>query len=124
MAARLQLVTMHSEPDQTRETAFKFAPGQRLKFDPERAVWREVRDELVVFEVPTTTYLTLNGSARTLWKQLADGATPVELTAELVATYAIPEDKAARDVERFLEALEARSLLLPLRDASYEGPDG
>ena len=37
----------------------KFAPGQRLKFDPERALWREVGDELVIFEVPTTTYLTL-----------------------------------------------------------------
>ena len=70
----------------------KFAPGQRLKFDPERALWREVGDELVIFEVPTTTYLTLNSAARTLWKHLADGASPVELTAELVATYAIAED--------------------------------
>jgi hypothetical protein len=104
---------MRSEPDQMPEPTPKFAPGQRLKFDPERALWREVGDELVIFEVATTTYLTLNSSARTLWKHLADGASPVELTAELVATYAIAEDMAARDVERFLEALEARSLLLP-----------
>jgi hypothetical protein len=109
----LRLTRMGSEPDEIPEAVRGLAPGQRLRLDPERALWRDVGDEIVIFEVPTATYLTLNSSARTLWKHLEDGATPVELAAELVASYAVPEDKAVRDVQKFLEALQARSLLLP-----------
>jgi Coenzyme PQQ synthesis protein D (PqqD) len=89
-----------------------FAPDQRLGLDSERAVWREVGDEIVILDVPTATYLTLNSSAVTLWRHLEEGATPVELAAALVATYAIAEDKAAKDVQRFLGALRERSLIL------------
>ena len=105
------MTRMHSEPDGPPEAEARFAPDVRLRLDPERALWREVGDELVIFDVPTATYLTLNASARALWKHLEDGASPVELASALVASYAIAEDKAARDVQRFLEALDARSLL-------------
>jgi Coenzyme PQQ synthesis protein D (PqqD) len=104
---------MNSERDEPPEAVPVFAPGQRLTLDPERVLWRDVGDELVIFEVPTATYLTLNSSARALWKHLEEGASPVELASQLVTSYAIPEDKAARDVQKFLEALEARSLLSP-----------
>ncbi|HTT88959.1 MAG TPA: PqqD family protein [Acidimicrobiales bacterium] len=90
-----------------------FSADERLSLDSERAVWREVGDEIVILDVPTATYLTLNSSAVTLWKHLEEGATPSELSAELVATYEIGEDKAAQDVQRFLGALKERSLILP-----------
>jgi hypothetical protein len=96
-----------------RQAEPRFAPDARLSLDSERAVWREVGDELVILDVPTATYLTLNSSAVTLWKHLEEGASPAELAAELVATYEIGEDKAASDVQRFLGALQDRSLILP-----------
>ena len=91
--------------------AFMFATDQILTLDSNRAVWREVGNEVIVLDVPTATYLNLNGSARVLWKRLDAGATAVELAAELVAAYAIDEERAATDVEGFLEALQERSLL-------------
>jgi hypothetical protein len=87
------------------------APNQVLRVDADRAVWREIADEVVILDVPTTTYLNLNKSARLLWKRLDGGATPTELAAELVASYGIPRDEAANDVQDFLSALQARSLL-------------
>lgn len=92
-----------------------FSPDKRLCLDAERAVWRQVGDEIVILDVPTATYLTLNSSAVTLWKHLEKGASPEELAAQLVATYGISDVKAARDVQCFLTALQERSLVLPLQ---------
>jgi hypothetical protein len=103
---------MNGDLDQSAEAERAFAPGQRLKLDGERAVWREVGDEVVVLDVQTATYLSINGSGGTLWKKLDSGATPVELVAELVSGYAISEARAAHDVGDFLHALKERSLLL------------
>jgi hypothetical protein len=91
----------------------KFAPDERIALDAERAVWRQVGDEVVILDVPTATYLTLNSSAVVLWDQLAEGATPTELAAKLMATYDITDDRAAKDVQHFLEALQERGLILP-----------
>jgi hypothetical protein len=96
-----------------RQAEPKFAPDQKLGLDEERAVWRQVGDEIVILDIPSATYLTLNFSAVTLWKHLEEGASPAELAAALVTTYEISEDKAARDVQRFLMALQERSLVLP-----------
>ncbi len=94
-----------------KEQTMVAAPDQVLRVDTDRAVWREIGDEVVILDVPTTTYLNLNKSARVLWKRLDRGATPTELVAELVASYGLPEDQAANDVRAFLDALQERSLL-------------
>ncbi len=94
-----------------KEQTLVIAPDQVLSVDSERAVWREIGDEVVILDVPTTTYLNLNKSARVLWKRLDGGATALELAAELVTTYGIPEAQAAGDVQTFLDALRERSLL-------------
>jgi hypothetical protein len=96
-----------------KEETLVTAPDQVLRIDTDRAVWREIADEVVILDVPTTTYLNLNKSARVLWRRLDRGATPTELAAELVAFYGIPQDEAANDVQDFLDALRVRSLLAP-----------
>ncbi len=104
---------MAPEAEDRPQAGLEFSPDKRLGLDAERAVWRQVGDEVVILDVPTATYLTLNSSAVTLWKQLEEGASPADLAAELVSTYAITEEKAARDVRKFLDALRERSLILP-----------
>jgi hypothetical protein len=94
-----------------KEQTLVIAPDQVLRVDTDRAVWREIGDEVVILDLPTTTYLNLNKSARALWKRLDGGATPLELTAELMASYGISKDQAAGDVRAFLDALLERSLL-------------
>ncbi len=104
---------MTSEAEDRPQAGLEFSPDEQLGLDAERAVWRQVGDEVVILDVPTATYLTLNSSAVTLWKHLEKGASPAELAAELISTYAITQEKAARDVRNFLDALRERSLILP-----------
>lgn len=87
------------------------ATGHRYVLDPAAAVWRELEDEIIVLELSSSLYLTLNGSARELWLRLSDGATTDELSATLVATYGIDEEQAGADAVSFLEELIDRSLV-------------
>jgi hypothetical protein len=75
--------------------------------------WREVHDELLVLDMATTTYLTLNGSAKVLWEHLVDGATLSELADALVERYGIDGERARADAEEFLQVLDERSFLKP-----------
>jgi coenzyme PQQ synthesis protein D (PqqD) len=86
---------------------------QRMTLKMDDLTWREVHDELLVLDMATATYLTLNGSAKVLWQHLADGATVSELVGALVDRYRITPERAEADVRDFLEVLEERSFLKP-----------
>jgi len=75
-------------------------------------VWRNVGNELVVLELSTSTYLTLNGPAKRLWEALASGFGVEELIEMLVERYKISEELARKDTESFLTELAQRKLLV------------
>jgi hypothetical protein len=85
--------------------------GGKVRLKVDNVVWREVDEELVVLELPTTTYLTLNGSAMQLWLRLVEGATPEELVDMLIDRYNISSELAKSDTESFLADLAERELL-------------
>jgi hypothetical protein len=82
-----------------------------FQIDSNAAVWREVDGEVLVLELATAIYLTLNGSAWLLWNQLVDGATAADLAALLIKEYEIASELADTDVRTYLDGLLARSLL-------------
>jgi hypothetical protein len=88
-----------------------FAPDQKLQLRSDDVVWREDDGELVVFELSTTTYLTLNGTARQLWGRLSEGATSDELIGSLLEAHPISRDQASADVHAFLASLVERDLI-------------
>jgi hypothetical protein len=90
-------------------------PDERLSLKAEDVVWRAVGDELVVLELATSTYLTLNGTAKQLWEELATGANVAELVQALCTRYGITEGQARSDVESFMAVLAERGLIA--RDA-------
>jgi Coenzyme PQQ synthesis protein D (PqqD) len=73
--------------------------------------WRMVDNEVVLLDLRTSQYFSVNGAGSVLWELLADGTTPVRLSEELVQRYGLDPDQAARDVDRFLATLEAHGLL-------------
>jgi hypothetical protein len=88
-----------------------FSSDEKIQLKVDDVVWREVGDELVVLELSTSTYLTLNGTAKHLWVSLSGGSTVDELTAMLADRYEIPKEQARSDTESFLAALAGRELL-------------
>jgi Coenzyme PQQ synthesis protein D (PqqD) len=89
-----------------------FSRDEKLQLKVDDVVWREVGDELVVLELSTSTYLTLNGTARYLWERLIEATTVDGLIETLVEQYQLSADQARSDTESFLSALNDRELLV------------
>ena len=89
-----------------------YSPEEKLQLKIDDVVWREVEGELVVLELSTSLYLTLNGTAKLLWEALSGGATTGALVEVLTREYDIGEDQAMSDVEVFLQTLTERNLLV------------
>ncbi len=85
--------------------------GRNLRLKLDDIVWREVDNELVVLELSTSTYLTLNGSAKLLWETLTEGSTIERLVLSLVGRYSLPPDQARFDVTAFILTLSERNLI-------------
>jgi hypothetical protein len=88
-----------------------FPPKDQLFVKVDDVVWREVGDELIVLELSTTTYLTLNGSAKQLWLKLTTGSTVDDLVDMLIERYRISSEQARTDTESFLSDLSDRALI-------------
>jgi Coenzyme PQQ synthesis protein D (PqqD) len=89
-----------------------YPPDEKLQIDADAVVWRDVGDEVVVLELSTSTYLTLNGTAKQIWDSLASGATLAALADGLVDRYGITLEQAQVDAESFVSALADRGLLV------------
>ena len=79
----------------------------------EQLEWREVEGEIVALDAGASEYLAVNATGATLWPLLAEGATREQLAARLVEAFGVDLERAAADVEVFLDSLETRGLLEP-----------
>lgn len=86
--------------------------SDRLSVRADEISWTPTDDgTVVVLDLRTSRYLSLNNSGAKLWTRLADGATEAELAAVLTDSYGLAADRAQQDVQAFLAALRARDLL-------------
>lgn len=84
-----------------------------LRIRADELEWRLVDEEVVILDLHSQRFLSLNPSGARLWRVLADGgATREELAAELIAAYSIGVTQAAADVEELIASLTAESFLL------------
>ncbi len=81
----------------------------RLRSDAVR--WREIDREVVAVDLGRSDYVSTNESGLLLWRRLAEGTTREQLVDELVGAFGIEPHRAAADVGRFLDELDARNLL-------------
>ena len=86
--------------------------GILFKLDSDRAAWRVVEDELVVLDLETSAYLSINETGTCVWPLLETGARRDELVNAVLDNYEIEADVAGRDIDTFLSSLVARGLLL------------
>ena len=75
--------------------------------------WRRIDGELIALEGRRSAYLATNGSGALLWEALVEGTTRRGLADALVAEYGIDRDRAAADVDVYVDALAAQGLLEP-----------
>jgi hypothetical protein len=66
---------------------------------------------VVVLDSSQARYLAINGSGARLWPALVTGTTLDHLADILTDTYALDEQEATRDAERFVAELSEQGLL-------------
>jgi hypothetical protein len=83
----------------------------RLKLRDTDVHWREIDGEVIALDGRTSTYVAANGSGAVIWRALIAGSTHEGLVDELVGTYDIDRERAAVDVDRFIDELAGHGLL-------------
>jgi hypothetical protein len=73
--------------------------------------WVRSDDVVVVLDLTSSTYLTLNESGTALWLMLVDGASSRDLELALIDGFGISASSASADVDDFLADLKGRALL-------------
>lgn len=84
---------------------------KRYRLRREGLSWRQIEDEVVAVDVPTSTYVSANDSGTVLWQALTEGATRDELVTLLADRFDLEADQAGEDVDAFLAQLQAQGLL-------------
>lgn len=69
-------------------------------------VWRQVGDEVMVLDIETSQYLSVNSSGAVLWPLLTDGCRREDLERALVEHFGVDGGTAREDTERFLTSLK------------------
>lgn len=83
-----------------------------MKLRSSELAWNEVEGEVVVLDLSSSLYLTVNGTGALLWRRLAEGATEAELVQILVEEAGAPPADAPADVKAFLDVLREKALLV------------
>jgi Coenzyme PQQ synthesis protein D (PqqD) len=73
--------------------------------------WRQVGDEVIVLDLRSNAYLSINRSGVTLWEMLVDGSTTATMADRLVSEFGLEEEQARADVDAFVTMLTERDLL-------------
>jgi sensor domain CHASE-containing protein len=82
-----------------------------LKIRSDDLSWRQVEDEVIVVDLRSNEYLSINQSGTALWEMLVDGTTSETMAARLASDFGLDHDRARTDVEAFVAMLAERGLL-------------
>jgi hypothetical protein len=87
-------------------------------------VYRTVDETVIMLDLRTQHYLSLNRSGAELWPLIARGARRDELVDELRDRYGLSDDDAVRDVEGLIDQLATAGLLDPGGGGDSDGGGG
>lgn len=84
--------------------------------------WRAVEDELVLLDLRTQRYLSLNRTGAELWPLIVEGAERGALVQSLVDKHSVDKAVAERDVDALVTQLREADLLGPEEGSAANEP--
>lgn len=81
-----------------------------------QVIHETIEGETIVIDLATGTYFSLQGSAPTIWKELAEGRSDEQIVARLEALYEADAAELAPAVASFLQELIRDQLVAPLEN--------
>ena len=73
----------------------------------------QVIDELMMLDLNSGIYHSLNAVGTCIWKSLTDGKCQSEIVGVIVSEFDVPSEAASRDVDAFIAQLLALGLVKP-----------
>ena len=70
---------------------------------PDNFTWKELKSGIVVLNLDSSDYYTLNDTASTIWRAVMDGCDDDAIAQRLTEEYDCPPDVARRDVREQME---------------------
>jgi hypothetical protein len=86
--------------------------SETLRLRSDALEWRNVEGEVVAVDTRTATYLAVNPSGAELWPALISGATREDLIDVLGRQFGLSRERAASDVDAFVQMLHEQDLLV------------
>lgn len=86
---------------------------------PEEIVVQEIDDELVLLNLSTEKYFSLNATARRFWEVCLACASFDEAVVKLAGEYGVESSLVERDLRRLLDELSARGTVSIRGRAGY-----
>lgn len=77
----------------------------------DNCVTTTIDGEIVLLNNETGRYQGLSGAGPDIWDRIQEPTVPTEIVSALVEEYDVDRDRAANDVDRFLETLAAEQLI-------------
>ena len=84
-----------------------------MKLRVDDITWREIDGDLVLLDLRSSAYLTVNASGTLLMRQLTEERTLTQLAEVLANAFDIPAHQAQLDAQKFVDELGERDLLQP-----------
>ncbi len=77
----------------------------------ENIAWRNVNDEIVILNLKSGEYYTLNDVGQIIWLALADQKSVEEIKSKLIVEFDVSPDTATQDIKTFLSKMVDEGLL-------------
>lgn len=94
--------------------------GERIKINQSGIVHETIDGEVVIVNLETGTYYSLQSTGAAVWNVLVSSPTESELCAAVVARYDVDPDSLTAELHDFLDELQREALVL--RDAGGSDP--
>jgi len=79
--------------------------------DRKRIAWDEIDGEMLIINVETGYYFSLDGLGSLIWRMLADGVNERDMVARIISEYEVDESTARDDLRELVDALAAEELV-------------
>jgi len=79
--------------------------------DSKRIAWDEIDGEMLIINVETGYYFSLDGVGSLIWSMLAEGVDERDMVARIMSEYEVDESRARDDLYELVDALAAEELV-------------
>jgi hypothetical protein len=76
------------------------------------AAWRRVEDEIVILDLNTSLYYSLNEVGARVWELLNEGHSREDVARSIVEEYDADHKAAAKDIDSLIKELSQEKLLV------------